>query len=197
TTEYGISCTRASYRCCWEETRQEECNCVGEGENRVCQTCPVTVEECDSGHGTSRQSDSVTIRVVGKPETSFTANPMDILYSSGEIGLRKYSSLRWTSTLPNPSFASVACTLSGDGRTYNGLDPFDSLDVAPLQTTIYSLRCRNEDNIDSSCYVDSDQKQATVRVFGAGIEEQRPPQIPMIDLENLMGKIIEALGLKK
>ncbi|HOB89925.1 MAG TPA: hypothetical protein PKG74_01160 [Candidatus Colwellbacteria bacterium] len=195
TTEYGISCTRDSYRCCWEETVEEECDCVGEGENRICQTCTRTVEECDNGHGTSRQSDSVVIRVVGKPEVSFTAVPPEILYSSEEIGIRKYSNLRWNSTLPNPSFASVACTLSGDGRTYDNLNPFSSLDVAPTRTTTYSLRCRNEDNIDSSCYVDSDQKQTLVRVFGAGIEEQRPPQIPMIDLENLMGKIIKALGL--
>jgi hypothetical protein len=183
TTEYGISCTRAAYRCCREENEDYSCNCVGEGEERICETCTRAITVCDDGHAASTRTAKTTIRVVSKPVIqSFTADPVDILYTTedrvDEPGYNKFSTLSWTSLESQFDFPiTTSCAVIRDDGTSEaaGLNQSGSRTVSPSRTTIYTLQCRNSDDEEpETCYSDSETENATVRVFGAGIEEPGP-----------------------
>gem|GEM_PF-6970964 len=198
TTEYGISCTRASYRCCWEENEDYSCNCVGEGEERICQTCTREITVCDDGHGASTGTAKTTIRVVPTPVIqSFTANPVDILYIAedkvGESGYNKPSTLSWISLAEQFSFPiTISCAITRDdgGLEFVSQSQNDSRPVSPSRTTVYTLQCRNSDSEEpETCYADSEAENATVRVFGAGIEELGPQPEPQTYLEGFGKKI--------
>ncbi len=183
TTEYGISCTRAAYRCCWEEDEDYSCNCVGEEQERVCETCTRAITICDDEHAASTGIAKTSIRVVPKPVIqSFTADPVDILYTAenrvAESGYNKFSTLSWTSLESQFDFPiTTSCVVIRDDGTSEaaGLNQSGSRTVSPSRTTIYTLQCRNSDDEEpETCYSDSETENATVRVFGAGIEEPGP-----------------------
>ncbi|HOF50420.1 MAG TPA: hypothetical protein PLH22_01945 [Candidatus Colwellbacteria bacterium] len=203
TTEYGIQC-ELDYECCtYTDVYGEPYDCDVNGQN--CKRDVIGTDRDCSDHSASR-SRKTEVRVVGKPTINeFSSNPTDILYSSGEIGLRKYSTLEWNASADYlGSKTALSCNMSivsGDSSSRTGTNPLLSQGeerAIPQITTNYSLICRNKDDVsvpDPSCFLDSDPEEALVRVFGAGIREEGPPAGTFKGIDSLFGEIVKAFTL--
>ncbi len=198
TTEYGMQC-ELDYECCtYTDIYGEPYDCDPNGQN--CKR-DVIGQDRDCYDRSASRARKTQIRVVGKPEVTFTALPTEILYSSEDIMIRKYSTLNWDSSAPYlGSATAISCNMgivSGDASSRTGNNPLSSRSserVAPQRTTTYSLICRNRDdapNPDPSCFLDSDIKETIVRVFGTGIREEGPPEGSYLEkLDKFMGSIV-------
>ncbi len=203
-SEYGLTCD-LSYRCYEDVTDPDyPCECEGSvcrrcGSGETCsRMCPGETHRGYSTYTASR-SRKTEVRVVSRPTIpEFFANPVDILYTANEVIGRKYSTLRWVSRFEElGSPTDKFCTLRGNGVNFtSSLPSGDSYRVSPQKTTDYNLICRNSDTLEpEQCYLDSDTKEATVRVFGAGIEETRPQPESFKGLEKLFGEVVKAFTL--